>query len=304
MRRASPSRRIAWLEFDMGWSLWVTRSQFPFQIGRHPGNDLCNTSGYISRHHCALDYQNGDLLLIDQGSINGSIVQNEHIRNKSMVIEHRSCVLLSDMMFWISPCDAQGRVVEGDNQDQATELGNGSGQENERHGICLVDMCNSTEMAIKQINEVVRDLRSVILAKDRENILLLKNMGDGHLVVHDQMAPALRCAQRLLRWQASAHNTRSSDIRVAVDAGITYPSHGHDRIGLAICRAARFEKTQRTDIELPGRGLRDLRPRNRCLISRPVLESMEVAEQRRCAHVGARKLKGFSNVLHDIYQYF
>lgn len=289
----------------MGWSLWMTRAQFPFQIGRHPTNDLCNVSSYISRHHCVLDYRNDQLLLVDSGSMNGSIVQNRHIRSESFVIEQRTCVLLSDMMFWIAPCDAEGKIVRGENADESaiTTLGDSADQKQENHGICLVDICSSTELAARKINTITQALRSTIIAKDQNALLLLKNMGDGYLIVYNSPAQALRCAERLLRWQLGAHNVLSCDIRVALDAGITYSSHSHDRIGLAICRAARFEKTQRADIELPGQGLTSLKPRNRCLVSDPVRDSMDEQRKGRCTHVGARKLKGFSSILHHLYQY-
>lgn len=289
----------------MGWSMWMTRAQFPFRIGRHPTNDLCNVSSYISRNHCVLDYKDDQLLLVDSGSMNGSIVQNRHIRSESFVIEQRTCVLLSDMMFWIAPCDAEGKVVRGEAADESviTALGDSADQKQENHGICLVDIVNSTEMAARKISLITRALRAVILVKDQNVLLLLKNMGDGYLIVYHQVAPALRCAERLLHWQTSGQNPLSCDIRLAVDAGITYSSHSHDRIGLAICRAVRFEKTQRADIELPGQGLKSLKPRNRCLVSELVRDSMDEEGRELCTHVGARKLKGFSSILHHLYQY-
>lgn len=296
-------RRLALLEFDMGWSLWLSSAQVPLRLGRHPQNDLCNTSNYISRHHCEIDYRDSQLVVVDKGSMNGSIVHNRHVRDASAVIDKRTCVLLSDMIFWITPCDAHGELVGPESSGEKTPAAYGDGNNEKQHGICLVDICDSVEMDVKQVNNIALSMRSVIVSDDQREMLLLKNMGDGYLVVYESAAPAVRSAERLLNWRAARQNVFSASIRVALDAGITYPSHGHDRVGVAICRVTRFEKTQRRDIELPGSALEKLRPRNRCLMSEPVWDSLDGGTGQRCDHIGARKLKGFADILHTVYQY-
>ena len=304
--------RLALLEFDMGWSLWLTKAQVPFQIGRHPENDLRNNSSYVSRHHCIIDYQNEKLLFTDQSSNNGSIVQNQHLRNQSCILDKRVCVLLSDMIFWISPCDGDGHLIqelpaESYSVSPGKEV-RGTQTKNEqegKHGICLVDICDSVEIGIKQVESITQAIRNCILKRDHRNILLLKNTGDGYLIVYDAFLAAVHATERLLRWQSSRHNTFSTDIRISLDVGTTYPSHGHDRMGLAIYRASRFEKSQRRDFEVEGADLEKLRSRNRCLLSDGARKNLNAVDDKRwhCSHIGARKLRGFSNILHDLYQY-
>ncbi len=130
------------------------------------------------------------------------------------------------------------------------------------HGVCLVDICDSMERDIEEINHISQMLRTNIIGHDQEKLLLLKHMGDGYLAVFDSCVPTVSAVKRLLDWQASSNeNLFSANIRIAIDSGITHPSHGHDRAGIPICRAARIEKTQVRDIEVPGKYIKKLKNR-------------------------------------------
>jgi len=295
------NRRFALLEFDMGWSMWLTEAHLPFHIGRHPDNDLRNSSNCVSRKHCMIDLIDNELCIIDTGSSNGTVLHNQVIKNQALPLLEKTCVLLSDMMIWISPCDDKGFLLE--NQTLKT-LGGMNDEFGMSHGVCLVDICDSMEIELEEVNHISQMLRSAIIGHDQEQLLLLKHMGDGYLAVFNSCLPAVSAAKRLLSWQASRNeNTFSANIRVSLDSGITHPSHGHDRTGLAICRAARIEKTQIRDIELPSENIKKLKRINRCVLTENMSKVLDSTVDERHTFIGQRKLKGFANEMHSIYQY-
>jgi FHA domain-containing protein len=295
------NRKLALLEFDMGWSMWLTEAHLPFHIGRHPDNDLRNSSNCVSRKHCKLDLIDNELCIIDTGSSNGTILHNRVIKNQELPLLDKTCVLLSDMMIWITPCDKDGSLLE------EKALRTFSGMQDKMsmsHGVCLVDICDSMEADLEEVNHTSQMLRSIIIGHDQEKLLLLKHMGDGYLAVFDSCLPAVSAVKRLLNWQASNdENLFSADIRVAIDSGITHPSHGHDRAGIPICRAARIEKTQIRDIEVPSEYVKELKNRNRCLLTKSMSEILDETVSEKYTYIGKRKLKGFAEELHQIYQF-
>ena len=299
----SAERRIALLELDMGWSIWLTDRQMPFSLGRNTKNSIYNTSHYISRNHCTINWDRGKVTLTDHGSMNGTVVSDKHIRNSTTLISERSCILLSDMLLWITPCDATGKLKEksssSTSQNNNTTIVPSCGH----HGVCLVDVCNSVEMNLHKVSDITQSIRAIIVSRHQEKILLLKSLGDGYLIVYTDTSTAIKCARRLLDWQESPiYNPDKANIRIAIDSGITYPAHGHDRIGLPICRASRFEKTQFRDIEIPGPDLNKLKPRNRCLLSSDTLTGIQNIDSIDIYDIGKRHLKGFAEKKHDIYQ--
>jgi FHA domain len=295
------NRRLALLEFDMGWSMWLTEAHLPFHIGRHPDNDLRNSSDCISRRHCMLDLIDNELCIIDTGSLNGTVLHNQVIKNQELPLIEKTCVLLSDMMMWITPCDKEGAILE----PHAIKTVNGIRNNiDNRHGVCLVDICNSMEIELEEVNHISRMLRTMIIGRDQDRLLFLKNMGDGYLAVFDSCTPTISATKRLLNWQATSNdNIFSANIRISMDSGITHPSHGHDRAGLPICRAARIEKTQIRDIEVPSKNIKKLKSSNRCILTQNMSEVLDASGTESYTYIGKRKLKGFADELHSIYQY-
>lgn len=295
------NRRLALLEFDMGWSMWLTEAHLPFHIGRHPDNDLRNSSNCVSRRHCMLDLRDNELCIIDTGSSNGTVLHNQVIKNQELPLLDKTCVLLSDMMIWITPCDHQGYLI----QEEALKTYTGTHETlGQTHGVCLVDICNSMELDLEEVNHISQMLRATIIGHEQEKLLLLKHMGDGYLAVFDSSLPAVSAAKRLLNWQAtSTQNMFSANIRVSLDSGITHPSHGHDRSGIPICRASRIEKTQKRDIEIPGNDFDKLKAFNRCVLTSNMSKVLDTTVDEKYTFIGKRKLKGFANEMHSIYQY-
>ena len=295
------NRRLALLEFDMGWSMWLTEAHLPFHIGRHPDNDLRNSSTCVSRKHCMLDVRDEQLCIIDTGSSNGTVLHNTIIQNQEFPLTEKTCVLLSDMMIWITPCDHQGYLI----QAEASNTYTGTHEAlTTAHGVCLVDICNSMQQEIEEVNHIAQMLRATMIGHEQDKLLLLKHMGDGYLAVFDSPISAVSAAKRLLNWQAtSSQNMYSADIRVSLDSGITHPSHGHDRTGLPICRATRIEKTQKRDIEIPSKFIDKLKSRNRCILTNNVSKVLDTTINEKYTFIGKRTLKGFANTMHPIYQY-
>jgi FHA domain-containing protein len=285
----------------MGWSMWLMEAHLPFHIGRHSDNDLRNSSNCVSRKHCMLDLRDDELCIIDTGSLNGTALHNQIIKNEEVNLSEKTCVLLSDMMMWITPCDDNGKLIK--DNTAANTLPNYDGKIESRHGVCLVDICDSMEIELEQVNHISQMLRTTIVGHEHEKLLMLKHMGDGYLAVFDSCLPTVTAAKRLLSWQSSDENVFSANIRITMDAGVTHRSHGHDRSGLPICRAARIEKTQIRDIEAPGKDVKKLKSRNRCVMTKSMSEVLDTTVSERYTFIGKRKLKGFANELHSIYQY-
>lgn len=208
---------------------------------------------------------------------------------------------MSDMMMWITPCDEHGDLLE---KTAANTLVDTQSDLGDSHGVCLVDICDSMEIGLDEVNHISQLLRATIIGREQERLLLLKHMGDGYLAVFDSSLSAVSAAKRLLEWQATKNeNLHSANIRVTLDSGITHPSYGHDRTGLPICRASRIEKTQVRDIEIPSDNISKLKRYNRCVLTNSISKVMDNTVDERYTFIGKRKLKGFADEMHSIFQY-
>ena len=60
-------------------------SRFPFTIGRHPDNDLVIQDSSVSKQHAILRRLSEGLVIVDNDSLNGVIVNGERIDRKKML---------------------------------------------------------------------------------------------------------------------------------------------------------------------------------------------------------------------------
>jgi len=67
---------IRWRKSDETTYQFIT-AQLPATIGRSSENVLTLTSSKVSRHHATIDWQNGEWVLIDQNSTNGTLLNGE-----------------------------------------------------------------------------------------------------------------------------------------------------------------------------------------------------------------------------------
>ena len=114
---------------------------------------------------------------------------------------------------------------------------------------------------------------------------------------------SLRLHGQFFTIRESVAWSRDFDLRVTLDAGMTSMTADKDRLGLAINRASRIEKVQAGNIEVRGQEFEQLRARNRCIVTEEMRKTMITEQQGRCQHVGACKLKGFGDDMHQIFQY-
>ncbi len=292
--KQAKKRRVALLETETGWSFLVYANNLPYSIGRSPDNDLIFNSRDVSRAHCTLEFAHNRIQIRDTGSTNGTIIDNGIIQKESVPIDSRTCVLFATTLIWITPCDENGELITS---------AAAKPEPDHAHGICFADICKSTERPIQEVEKVLYSIRVQLLLKDAKDVLLLKPLGDGYLAVFNSPEAAVAAADRLLEWQRSEDNFNSADIRVTLDAGPTFVSLGQDRLGLAISRASRIEKTQLSDIESPGARIDKLRAKNRCLTTSYLRSYLNPAQRRRCLYIGRRRLQGFGETLFAIYQY-
>jgi class 3 adenylate cyclase len=172
------------------------------------------------------------------------------------------------------------------------------------NGIVIIDICDSTEMISADIDLICSYLRGLILKEDSNEIVLLKNMGDGFLAVFQTHQPLIKLAERTLSYQARKNKPVEFDLRVTLDAGRTVDtSTASDRLGTAINRAARLEKTQQSDLVVKGAKAGRFLRKNRCLVSSNLRRLLNEEEKRHCLYIGKAKYKGFGDSLHSIYQY-
>jgi|TARA_B110000008_G_scaffold37276_1_gene33931 pSer/pThr/pTyr-binding forkhead associated (FHA) protein len=298
LRQNKSQQKVARLEFDNGYSLNITHSDLPFTIGRSSGCDLVVSSEHVSRTHCRLEMAGGELQIVDQ-STNGTFIDDYLLKHDNTAIEHRIHVLFGgEFMLVINPYDEAGEELRQSRRGDTLVS-----TESNLHGICLVDICDSTEKTPDEVGVITQFLRIGMLKKNRDKLLMIKNTGDGFLLVYEDARCVVETARAVLHYQGERGVEQGFDLRVTLDAGMTSMTADKDRLGLAINRASRIEKVQAGNIEVRGQEFEQLRARNRCIVTEEMRKTMITEQQGRCQHVGACKLKGFGDDMHQIFQY-
>lgn len=278
----SPAVKLARIEFDNGYALNIMSDQLPFTIGRAKDRNLVVTSAFVSRRHCTIDAVDGELHIID----------DHLLKHESAAIAQRIHLLFGgEFMLAISPYDANGQLIDAPEPNDTA-----SATRANTHGVLLVDLCDSTEKTPEQVGTITQHLRIELLRKHRDKLLMIKNTGDGFLLVYENPGSAFESAERVLRFQNAKGAQFGFDLRVTLDAGATAETADRDRLGIAINRAARIEKVQAGNIE-------SLRARNRCILSEDMKRTLTLTNRATCQHIGACQLKGFGDVAHQVFQY-
>lgn len=78
MATTKPTVRLKWKDPKTG-DAQDRQVTLPVKIGRGPDNTIVLEHGLVSRHHARLDLQNGQVILIDVGSANGTVVTGSKI---------------------------------------------------------------------------------------------------------------------------------------------------------------------------------------------------------------------------------
>jgi pSer/pThr/pTyr-binding forkhead associated (FHA) protein len=94
----------------------VTKEEF--LLGRGADCDLRLGSKAISRHHCLLRFQPGEMILVDLGSANGTFVNGQRVRSQAP-LKHGDEIALGEYRFQIETQQSGidwGAMRPGDSQ--------------------------------------------------------------------------------------------------------------------------------------------------------------------------------------------
>ncbi|MBW2369328.1 MAG: sigma 54-interacting transcriptional regulator [Deltaproteobacteria bacterium] len=100
----------------------VFHFQTSIQIGRSPRNDVLLDAVGVSRHHASIERQNGEFFLIDEGSTNGTFIENNPVQRHLLTngISFRIQDLLLAFVEDVSAHDAQSNDVTSSANMQKT----------------------------------------------------------------------------------------------------------------------------------------------------------------------------------------
>jgi len=78
-------------------------AQEHYRIGSNADNDLCITGDdYVSAHHASLRYEKGSLFLFDQGSRNGSFLNEKQVRGTPMLVRQDDQIRFGESVFQVA----------------------------------------------------------------------------------------------------------------------------------------------------------------------------------------------------------
>ncbi len=93
----------------VGWLIELDAEDIPVKsyeiydkkisIGRYPDNDIVINDDAVSGFHCSADFQNNKILITDEGSANGTIVDEKEI--SSQILDEKNIILLGRSKFKI-----------------------------------------------------------------------------------------------------------------------------------------------------------------------------------------------------------
>jgi pSer/pThr/pTyr-binding forkhead associated (FHA) protein len=84
-----------------------------YRLGRNPNNDLRITSDdSVSGDHAYLRYEKGDLFLSDQGSLNGTFLNEQRITGAPLMVRHGDRIRLGESVFEVVGTSSVSRSSE------------------------------------------------------------------------------------------------------------------------------------------------------------------------------------------------
>ena len=280
--------------FD-GIAISLRPNRLPLTVGRHINNDLIINNGCVSRYHCVFEKDDaGRVVIRDLGTRNGTVVGERVIQNDACPLEEEMFIHIGGAIFqaFRSPKD-ENEVLKGIYKKMNEGTIN--------HGVCIVDICDSTGRG-QVLDTIIHRLRFQMLSNVK-GVLMIKNMGDGFLAIYEDPIVAFQVSLNLLNWHEDCRlrdDLPKFDFRISLDTGPTTPTHSQDRMGMAINRAARFEKTQQHDLDEPGEIY--IQEQNRCLMTEDMYKCLPPGYQSYCVYAGAKAIKGFGDERYKIYQ--
>ena len=177
-------------------------------IGRHPSNDLCINDPSISRHHCVIQERGGRYIVVDQESINGTLV------NGAVVEE---CELKSGDQIRVG--DNLFRFLTGDEGDEADDRSVPAAPSLEESGWVARPTMRFDRSQVLQL-QPQRFVPSAGDERARRELEVLLRIGEMLECVQDRECVALR----LLELIAEAVPARNAAIVVNVTGWTSLPS--------------------------------------------------------------------------------
>ena len=91
-----------------------------YRVGRNPNNDLCAAADdSVSSNHASLRYENGGLFLYDQGSRNGTFLNEQRVSTAPLMVRPGDRIRMGESVFEMAgaaPDSRSGSVKEGPNK--------------------------------------------------------------------------------------------------------------------------------------------------------------------------------------------
>jgi len=108
LERKEPARLViihSPLHGDLGKTIYLDKPLL--RIGRSSDNDLWIDDNSISRVHCQIQCAEGNAILHDLGSANGTLINGERLRGGSRVLQHEEQIRIgkTDLVFFESTAE-------------------------------------------------------------------------------------------------------------------------------------------------------------------------------------------------------
>jgi class 3 adenylate cyclase len=157
--------------------------------------------------------------------------------------------------------------------------------------ILVLDLVESTSLLVDFgdtlfIDQVNRFHREFMEHPSSDDLLFLKNTGDGFLGIYRTVPRALAAAREFLE---------RGSVRVALHWGAVGTGIGGDPLGVEVHRAFRIDGVREEDLVEPVPSDRPLPASGRILATRQVLEQLGDEERRLFEPVGSYRLRGFTD---------
>jgi class 3 adenylate cyclase len=180
-----------------------------------------------------------------------------------------------------------------------------------QEAILVVDLCESTKLAVTQADVFAMRIKNKMKACVREvaerfGANSFENIGDGYLITFPAAASAAKAAVKILRNADDYNREASEKERIKLRIGINYGELIFDeqggRHGAAINKAFRIEGLKKEDQRIMAGGSKpeEFLEKNRIFISEELKEEIRDGKEIPVQHVGVFDLKGFTG-LHRIY---
>lgn len=81
--------------------LYQIEPERPMVVGRIPASDICIDDITVSRRHCTIAQSGEDLIVRDEGSVNGSYVNGMHLKAGERRLRHRDILQIGKAAFLV-----------------------------------------------------------------------------------------------------------------------------------------------------------------------------------------------------------